>query len=70
MIFVFGYHSHYMSWNKSNKSDAWAYILRHCCWRKLYAGNFNTVFWIIHKYHDKHPNETVKIGFLYVLGSV
>lgn len=54
------------NYNESDKSECWeAYYLRHCYWGQLYmkdsmAGIANYA----QKYHEKHPDEAVKIGFL------
>lgn len=53
-------------WNQSDKSECWeAYYLRHCYWGKLYMEtSMPNIADYAQKYHDKHPNEAVKIGFL------
>ncbi len=53
-------------WNVSGKSECWeAYYLRHCYWGQLYmADAMPRIADYAQKYHDKHPDEAVKIGFL------
>lgn len=50
----------------SNKSECWeAYYLRNCYWGKLFMekGMLGIANYAQH-YHEKHPEEAVKIGFL------
>ena len=50
----------------SDKSECWeAYYLRHCYWGKLYmADAMPGIADYAQKYHSKHPDEAVQIGFL------
>ncbi|MDD5935829.1 MAG: alpha/beta hydrolase [Clostridiales bacterium] len=53
-------------YNKSDQKECWvAYYLRNCLWGKLYMSNaMNGIANYAQKYHEKHPGEEVKIGFL------
>ena len=53
-------------YNLMDKSECWeSYYLRHCYWGELYMnGAMSNIADYAQKYHDKHPGEPVKIGFL------
>lgn len=53
-------------YNASDKSECWeAYYLRHCYWGQLYMkDSMSGIANYAQKYHKKHPNEAVRIGFL------
>jgi len=53
-------------YNNSDKSECWeAYYLRHCYWGELYMKDaMPGIANYAQKYHNSHPNEAVKIGFL------
>lgn len=53
-------------YNASDKSECWeAYYLRHCYWGQLYmADAMPGIADYAQKYHLKHPDEAVQIGFL------
>lgn len=53
-------------YNASDKSECWeAYYLRHCYWGQLFMENsMPGIANYAQKYHLKHPDEAVKIGFL------
>ncbi len=53
-------------WNRSDKSECWeAYYLKNCYWGKLFMeDSMPGIANYAQKYHEKHPNEAVKIGFL------
>lgn len=53
-------------YNNSDKSECWeAYYLRHCYWGQLFMKDSMTgIANYAQQYHEKHPNEAVKIGFL------
>lgn len=53
-------------YNASDKSECWeAYYLRNCCWGQLFMKDaMPGIANYAQKYHDKHPDEAVKIGFL------
>ena len=53
-------------YNASDKSECWeAYYLRHCYWGQLYMANaMPGIADYAQKYHLKHPDEAVQIGFL------
>ncbi len=65
----FAYHDTYKNiheYNLTDKSECWeSYYLRHCYWGELYMDNaMPKIADYAQKYHDKHPGEPVKIGFL------
>lgn len=53
-------------YNTSDKSECWeAYYMRHCYWGQLYMKDaMPKIADYAQKYHEKHPDEAVKIGFL------
>lgn len=53
-------------YNLSDKSECWeAYYLRHCYWGQLFMkDSMDGIANYAEKYHEKHPNEYVKIGFM------
>ncbi len=53
-------------YNLSDKSECWeAFYLRRCYWGKLFMKNsMDGISNYAQKYHDKHPNDYVKIGFM------
>lgn len=53
-------------YNTSDKSECWeAWYLRHCYWGQLYMKDaMPGIADYAQKYHEKHPGEAVKIGFL------
>lgn len=53
-------------YNISDKSECWeAFYLRNCYWGQLYMKKaMPGIADYAQKYHNKHPNEAVKIGFL------
>ena len=53
-------------YNISDKSECWeSFYLRHCYWGQLYMKKaMPGIADYAQKYHNKHPNEAVKIGFL------
>lgn len=53
-------------YNVSDKSECWeAYYLRHCYWGQLYMkDSMPGIANYAQKYHEKHPDEAVRIGFL------
>lgn len=53
-------------YNESDKLECWeAYYLRHCYWGQLYMKDaMPGIANYAQLYHEKHPNEAVKIGFL------
>ena len=53
-------------YDESDHSECWeAYYLRRCYWGQLYMrDSMPGIANYAQKYHDKHPDEAVKIGFL------
>lgn len=53
-------------YNMSDKSECWeAYYLRHCYWGQLYMkDSMPGIANYAQKYHEKHSDEAVRIGFL------
>lgn len=53
-------------YNTSQTSECWeAYYLRHCYWGQQFMKNaMPKIADYAQRYHDKHPDEAVKIGFL------
>ena len=53
-------------YDESDKTECWeAYYLRHCYWGQLYMkDSMPGLADYAQKYHDEHPGEPVKIGFL------
>lgn len=53
-------------YNASDKTECWeAYYLRHCYWGQLFMKNaMPGIADYARKYHLKHPDEAVQIGFL------
>lgn len=53
-------------YNASGQSECWeAYYLRHCYWGQLYMKDaMPGIANYAQKYHEKHPDEAVRIGFL------
>ena len=53
-------------YNASDHSECWeAYYLRHCCWGQLFMKDaMPKIADYAQKYHDRHPDQAVKIGFL------
>lgn len=53
-------------YNESNKAECWeAYYLRHCYWGELYMkDSMPGIANYAQKYHDAHPGDYVKIGFM------
>ena len=53
-------------YDQSDHSQCWeSYYLEHCLWGQLYMKNaMPGLAKYAQKYHDHHPNEAVKIGFL------
>ena len=53
-------------YNQTDKSECWvAYDLRHCYWGELYMKEaMPKIADYAQHYHDKHPGEHVKIGFM------
>lgn len=53
-------------YNASDKSECWeAYYLRHCYWGQLFMkDSMPGIANYAQKYHEKHPEEAVRIGFL------
>ena len=53
-------------YDQSDKSQCWeAYYLEHCLWGQLFMKNaMPGLARYAQQYHDKHPGEAVKIGFL------
>ena len=53
-------------YNASDKTECWeAYYLRHCLWGQLYMKDaMPGIADYAEKYHEQHPGEAVKIGFL------
>lgn len=53
-------------YNGSDRTECWeAYYLRHCLWGQLFMKDaMPGIADYAQKYHDKHPGEAVKIGFL------
>lgn len=53
-------------YNASGKAECWeAYYLRHCYWGQLYMkDSMPGIANYAQRYHEKHPNEAVRIGFL------
>ena len=53
-------------YNNSDKSECWeAYYLRHCYWGQLFMkDSMPGIADYAQKYHDEHPNEPVKIGYM------
>lgn len=53
-------------YNVSDKSECWeAYYLRYCYWGQLYMKDvMPKIADYAQKYHEKHPDEAVRIGFL------
>lgn len=53
-------------YNLSDKSECWeSYYLRHCYWGQLFMkDSMPSIADSAQKYHDKHPDEYVKIGYL------
>ena len=53
-------------YDESNKEECWeAYYLRNCYWGKLFMKDaMPKIADYAQKYHEKHPDEAVKIGFL------
>ena len=53
-------------YDQSDHSECWeAYYLEHCYWGQLYMKNaMPGLARYAQKYHDKHPGEAVKIGFM------
>ena len=54
------------NYDLSDKSECWeAYYLRRCYWGQLFMKDaMPGIADYAQKYHDKHPNEPVRIGFL------
>ena len=52
--------------DRSDKSECWeSWYLRHCYWGQLFMKNaMPGIAGYAQKYHEKHPGEAVKIGFL------
>lgn len=53
-------------YNQSDKSECWeAYYLRHCYWGQLFMkDSMPSIAGYAERYHKKHPDEAVRIGFL------
>ena len=53
-------------YNNSDKTECWeAYYLRHCYWGQLFMKKaMPGIANYAQRYHDKHPDKAVKIGFL------
>ena len=53
-------------YDQSDKSECWeAYYLRHCYWGELYMrDSMSSIADYAQSYHDKHPDEPVRIGFM------
>lgn len=53
-------------YNQSDKSECWeSYYLRHCYWGQLFMKKaMSKISKYAQHYHDKHPGDAVKIGFL------
>ena len=53
-------------YNHSDKAECWdAYYLRHCYWGQLFMKDaMPSIADYAQSYHEKHPDEPVKIGFL------
>ncbi len=53
-------------YDNSDKSECWeAYYLRHCYWGQLFMKDtMPNIADYAQRYHEKHPGEPVKIGFL------
>lgn len=53
-------------YNLSDKSECWeAYYLRHCYWGQLFMkDSMDGIANYAKKYHEKHPKEYVKLGFI------
>ena len=53
-------------YDNSDKSECWeAYYLRHCLWGQLFMkDSMPGIANYAQAYHDKHPDEPVKIGFM------
>lgn len=53
-------------YNGSDRSECWeAYYLRNCYWGQLYMkDSMGGIADYAQKYHEKHPDEAVRIGFL------
>ena len=65
----FAYHDSFKTiheYNQTDKSECWeSYYLRHCYWGKLFMkDSISKIADYAQKYHDKHPGEPVKIGFI------
>lgn len=65
----FAYRDTYKSlhdWNLSDKSECWeGYYLRNCRWGQLFMkDSIGKIADYADKYHAKHPDEPVQIGFL------
>ena len=53
-------------YNNSDKNECWeAYYFRHCYWGQLFMkDSMPSIADYAQSYHEKHPDEPVKIGFL------
>ena len=53
-------------YNNSDKTECWeAYYLRHCYWGQLFMkDSMPKIADYAQRYHEKHPGEPVKIGFM------
>lgn len=53
-------------YDQSDRSECWeAYYLRHCYWGELYMkDSISNIADYAQSYHDKHPDEPVRIGFM------
>lgn len=53
-------------WNNSEKQECWeAYYLRNCYWGQLFMPQaMDGLANYAQKYHESHPDESVKIGFM------
>lgn len=59
-------YKHLHDYNASDKSECWeAYYLRHCYWGQIFMKDaMPGIADYVQRYHEKHPDEAVKIGFL------
>jgi pimeloyl-ACP methyl ester carboxylesterase len=65
----FAYHDTFKTiheYDQTDKSECWeSYYLRHCYWGELYMPDaMPHIADYVQDYHDKHPGEPVRIGFM------